>query len=195
MYEVVYADPPYRYQFSRSKSRKIENHYRTLAMGEIADLPVSKISAKDAVLFLWSPAPKLEEALEVMWRWGFQYKTGAMWDKEIIGTGYYVRGQHEHLLIGTRGKPGVPLPENRESSVHRERRGKHSAKPQYYRELIERMYPDRRRIELFAREEYPGWVVWGDEVTPGKTLLEVAEDGAKDFTTACSREPVVPTDR
>lgn len=86
-----------------------------------------------------------------------------VWDKEIIGMGYYARQQHELLLIATQGSVPVPEPAARVSSVHRERRSEHSAKPDYFRKTIEQMYPDYPRIELFARTAPEGWDVWGNQ--------------------------------
>ena len=162
MYDLILADPPWQYSFSRSGSRKIENHYPTMTVDEIAALAVP--AAPDCALYLWGTAPKLLEALRVMDGWGFRYVTNAVWDKEIIGMGYYFRGQHEHLLIGKRGKPPVPAPGSRVSSVIRSRRSRHSAKPPVVHEILEAMYPDARRLEMFARDARPGWDVWGNEV-------------------------------
>ena len=45
-----------------------------------------------------------------------------------------------------------------------ERRTKHSRKPAVVRKLIGRWFPDARKIEYFARERFPGWDAWGNEV-------------------------------
>src|SRR5208282_644580 len=126
-YSVIYADPPWRYDFSKSGSRKIENQYPTMAVEEICALTIP--AADNAVLYLWATAPKLLWALAVMKAWGFTYKTQAVWDKEIAGMGYWFRGQHEILLVGTKGRFSPPPQAERVSSVIRERRSKHSKKP------------------------------------------------------------------
>jgi N6-adenosine-specific RNA methylase IME4 len=162
-YTVVLADPPWRYEHVRTKSRRVENHYATMPLADICALPVANLAAPDSVLFLWATAPKLPEALRVMDAWGFAYRTQAMWDKCRIGMGYWFRGQHELLLLGTRGKPRTPAFGSRASSVIRSPRGRHSAKPPAARALIEAMFPAARRLELFAREQSPGWDVWGAE--------------------------------
>ncbi len=77
--------------------------------------------------------------------------------------GYYVRNQHELLLIGTRGNIGTPLPEDRPSSVIHAPRTKHSVKPEEIYKHIEKMYPDRKYMELFARKRKEGWDIWGNE--------------------------------
>lgn len=162
VYPVLYADPPWRYDFSKSASRKIENQYPTMSIEDIALLPVP--AAANAVLFLWATAPKLQEALQVMAAWRFTYKSNAIWDKEIIGMGYWFRGQHELLLVGTKGKFSPPQPSSRHSSIFHARRTRHSAKPEVVRQHIEIMFPLLPKVELFAREPHIGWDVWGNEI-------------------------------
>ena len=96
--------------------------------------------------------------------WGFDYRSNIVWDKVIFGMGHYARIQHEHLLIGIKSRPGTAAVHNL-SSVIRERRGKHSVKPDAAYEIIERMYPAVPKIELFARNGRDGWVSWGNQVT------------------------------
>ena len=79
--------------------------------------------------------------------------------------GYYVRGQHELLLIARKGDLPPPDEGNRVSSVIDERRLEHSQKPDHVYEIIEGMYPGQRYIELFGRgKARKGWVSWGDEM-------------------------------
>lgn len=163
-YEVLYADPPWRYEHSKTDSRDLENQYPTLSIDDLCALPVDGLAAPDAVLFLWTTSPKIEESLRVLNAWGFTYRTCAVWDKERVGMGYYYRQQHELLLVGTRGQPGTPEPGARPPSVLRERRPqRHSEKPATVAEQIETMYPNSRRIELFARTAREGWDAWGNE--------------------------------
>lgn len=159
---IIYADPPWRYHFSQTNERSIETHYKSMSLDEIKEIKIP--SDVDAVLFLWATAPKIKEALEVMEAWGFTYKTNAVWDKEMIGMGYWFRGQHEILLVGTKGKVMTPNEQDRVSSVIRKKRGKHSEKPETVYEIIEKMFPKEKKIELFARGKRLGWEVWGNEV-------------------------------
>lgn len=163
-FNVICADPPWRYDFSKSDSREIENQYPTMSLLDICALPVKDIAADDCVLFLWTTSPKLYEAFGVLGAWGFEYKTSMIWDKEKIGMGYYARQQHEIILIATRGNLPVPEPTNRPASVIRSPRAKHSEKPDGFYQAIERMYPEYTKVELFAREPREGWQVWGNQV-------------------------------
>ena len=167
-YDVIYADPPWRYSFSKSKSRDIENHYPTMTLPEICGLNVP--AKKNSVLYLWTTAPKLLEGIDVMKAWGFKYKTHAMWDKQKIGMGFWFRGQHEILLVGTRGKFSPPVPTMRTSSVFKFPRGKHSKKPDEIRDLIKGWFPECERLEMFCREPAEGWHVWGNEVDSDLSL-------------------------
>ena len=162
MYDVIYADPPWRYSFSKSNSRKIENQYPTMTADEICALNVP--ANKDCVLYLWATAPKLLEALKVMSAWGFTYKTQAVWDKGKIGMGYWFRGQHEILLVGVRGKVSPPEQALRTSSVYKFKRGQHSKKPDEIRNLIKGWFPNANRLEMFCRQPDEGWSVFGNEV-------------------------------
>lgn len=162
MYDVIYADPPWKYSFSKSNSRKIENQYSTMTCNEICAVKVP--SAQNCVLYLWATAPKLIEALKVMKSWGFTYKTQAVWDKGRIGMGYWFRGQHEILLVGVKGNISPPEQRKRTSSVYNYKRGKHSKKPDEIRDLIKEWFPDASRLEMFCRDSVDGWAVYGNDV-------------------------------
>jgi N6-adenosine-specific RNA methylase IME4 len=169
-YSVIYADPPWRYAFSKDSSDQIENHYPTMSLAEICALQIP--ADENSVLFLWTTAPKLKEAMTVIDAWGFEYKTNAVWDKKWIGMGYWFRGRHEHLLVATKGKFSPPPQTELIPSIFEYKRGKHSKKPQPIRDLIKNWFPDSARLELFARkpnelfadDEYEGWDLYGNEV-------------------------------
>jgi len=166
-YEVIYADPPWRYAFSTPK-RRIENHYPTMSLEEICALSVP--AAKDSVLYLWVTAPMLREGLKVMDSWGFEYKSHAIWDKQKVGMGFWFRGQHELLFVGTKGNFSPPEQSQRISSVMREPRGLHSRKPDGVREMIAKWFPNTKRLEMFSRPvtgnmfDASEWDSFGNEV-------------------------------
>lgn len=166
-YQVIYADPPWEYEFSQSESRSIEAHYPTMTTEEICELKNRIPTNSDAVLFLWATNPKIEEALSVIEAWGFEYKTNMVWVKDKIGLGYYWRQQHELLLLARKGNMPIPDPANRTSSVLVAPRLGHSQKPGAVYEMIEHMYPKPANypndyyLELFARVYRTGWDSWG----------------------------------
>ena len=176
-YPVILADPAWDYRLYNEESgssRAAAEHYPTLKLDEICALPVSDLATEAAVLFLWTTAPHLQESFQVLAAWGFEYKTHAVWVKDKIGLGYFIRGQHELLIIATRGDMPCPLPANRPPSVIAAPRREHSRKPDEAYELIERMYPELPKIELFARQARPSWAVWGNEIAAETLNMAVA---------------------
>ena len=161
LYGVIYADPPWRYE-NGTPGREIEDHYPTMSDNEICALKVPSMNS--CVLYLWATAPKTPEALSVISAWGFRYRTHAVWDKEKLGMGYWFRGQHELLMVATKGIVRCPIPENRISSIIRCPRGPHSAKPDYVRDMIERWFPHASKLEMFARVKRAGWDAFGNEI-------------------------------
>lgn len=161
-YNVILADPPWKYDFEISSTRDIEAKYPTMGLEEICILKIPTTS--DSVLFLWTPMPKLREGLHVLEKWGFEYKTGLVWVKDKIGMGYYARSRHELVLIGIKGEMHPPEPEHRPDSVIIAPRKKHSRKPSKLHEIIEKMYPHGKYLELFARTRRKNWIAWGNEV-------------------------------
>jgi N6-adenosine-specific RNA methylase IME4/ParB-like chromosome segregation protein Spo0J len=164
-YPVILADPPWKFHlYGPDTARVAERHYPTMNVQELCAVAVAAdLATPDAVLFLWAPTPLLSDALNVMTAWGFEYVTNIVWVKDRIGVGHWVRNQHELLLIGRRGEFPTPEPANRPGSVIEAPRREHSQKPDEAYELIERMYPDLPKLELFARYTRLGWDVWGNE--------------------------------
>lgn len=168
-YSVIYADPPWSYR-NKGTRASADKHYPTMSISEIKSLQVSEIADETCVLFLWATFPMLQEAMDTVEQWGFEYKTVAfVWVKEnkrspgwFWGLGNWTRANAEICLLATKGKP------NRVSaSVHSlicTPIGKHSEKPKEARERIVQLIGDVPRIELFARERTQGWDAWGNEV-------------------------------
>jgi len=160
-FDVIYADPPWKYDFSKDFARSIPSHYPAMELDELCSLGKKIPFADDCILFLWVTNPKLEQAFEVIRSWGFEYKTNLVWVKDKIGMGYYCRNKHEILLVATKGNISPPPPENRFPSVITAPRGEHSKKPEIVYEMIEKMYPNGKYLELFARTKRDRWQGWG----------------------------------
>lgn len=162
-YTIIYADPPWQYDFSPSNDRSVENHYPTMPIEDICAMDVGSLCTPDAMLFLWAPPSFIKKGLMVLEAWGFELATSMVWVKDKIGTGIYVRQRHEYLLLGKRGQPITPRPGSQPDSVIDAPRQEHSAKPDEVYALIEQMYPGLSRIELFARAPREGWAAWGNQ--------------------------------
>ena len=168
MYSIVYADPAWDYagrtqQNGKESTGSSLTHYPTMKLDEMKQLQIP--TEKDCLLFMWSSSPHLQQAIELMNAWGFEYKTIAfVWDKQRVNPGYYTMSQCEVCLVGKKGK--IPSPRGARN-IHQfisELRGRHSAKPSEIRNRITEMFPTQKKVELFAREVVEGWDRWGNEV-------------------------------
>lgn len=160
-YGTIYADPPWQYR-NQSSNGAAANHYETLAVEEIAALPIEKLAADAAHLHLWTTNAFLFDARAIIEAWGFEYRSCFVWVKPDLGVGNYWRVSHEYLLLGVRGP--APFRRHDKRSWMEVKRTRHSEKPQEIRGLIESVSPGPR-IELFARKRCAGWTCWGTEVS------------------------------
>lgn len=175
-YNIIYADPPWQFnsrihQENRGFTHSLEKHYDTMTEQDICDLPVKNITADDCILFMWVTDSHLQEGLNVIKSWGFDYKTiGFTWVKHYASgsTCYnfspYLLKSTEICLIGMKGKLANIKARNDIKGLVADIRTKHSKKPEEVRRRIEQMCQDLPRIELFARHKTEGWDVWGNEV-------------------------------
>jgi N6-adenosine-specific RNA methylase IME4 len=170
-YGAIIADPPWRFE-NYSAAGEAKNpvaHYSCMRTADIAALPVSQLAAPDCALFMWATAPMLPDAIELMCRWGFTFKSAGAWAKQsstgekwAFGTGYCFRSAAEFYLLGTIGKPQVRSHSVRNLIAAPVR--EHSRKPDDLHRDVEALYAGPY-CELFGRESRPGWEVWGNDVT------------------------------
>jgi N6-adenosine-specific RNA methylase IME4 len=163
-FPVLYADPAWHFEpYDSVTGTQRSPAYPTMTADEICALQVAQLATDDAILFLWTTSAHLEDGFQVIKAWGFEYAANIVWVKDKTGLGYWVRSQHEHLLIAKRGNFPAPLDANRPRSVITAPRREHSRKPDEAYALIERLYPDLPKLELFARHARAGWSRWGNE--------------------------------
>lgn len=164
-YRIIYADPPWTYGNMRFDGATMpDDHYPVMTIDELCELPIKEAAENDAVLFLWVTSPILEDAFRVIKAWGFEYKTSFVWDKVKHNMGHYNSVRHEFLLVCTRGSCQPDVMKLFDSVVTVER-GKHSEKPEAFREIIDHLYIHGNRIELFATKQTEGWVAYGNDIS------------------------------
>lgn len=168
-YGMIMADPPWLFE-NWSKPGEHKNataHYACSSKEWIKGLPVGPLAAPDCLLWLWATNSMLDVAFEVMTAWGFKFKTAGHWSKktatgkQAFGTGYILRCAGEPFLIGVNGNPWTAR--NVRSVIEGPVR-EHSRKPDEAFAAAEQLCGDVPRLELFSRQERPGWDVMGDQV-------------------------------
>lgn len=173
---TILADPPWQFQNRTGKvapEHRRLSRYGTMSAAEIASLPVARLAASVAHLYLWVPNALLPQGLAVMQAWGFTYKANIVWHKvrkdggsDGRGVGVYFRNVTELLLFGTHGRNARTLDAGRRQvNLIATRKREHSRKPDEIYPIIEACSPGPR-LELFARGIREGWTVWGDEASP-----------------------------
>lgn len=173
-YDLIYADPPWK----QSKGGK--KNVRENPSGKALDYPVCSLdeikchlqqavslTESNSILFLWTIDKYLFEAQQMAEELGYKLHARMIWDKVTgIPAAFTVRYGHEYLLYMYKGKL-TPIATKERGKIHtvfRERVQRHSQKPQIAYEIIERLYPTTRKIELYARNHREGWDCWGNEV-------------------------------
>ena len=171
-YGTILADPPWRFKNRTGKvapEHKRLNRYDTLSLEEIMEIPVSLVSAEKSHLYLWVPNALLQEGLEVMKEWGFQYKANIVWHKirkdggpDGRGVGFYFRNTTELVLFGIRGKMRTLSPGRSQVNIIRTQKQEHSRKPLELYQICEKCSPGPY-LEIFARGKKEGWDVFGNQ--------------------------------
>lgn len=170
-YGAILCDPPWSFEAYRNKraiaQRSAQPHYQVESVDELSRLPVLDLAAPQCALFMWAVDSHLDQAINLMERWGFSYKTIAfVWVKTTaggqprMGMGLWTRKMSEICILGTRGKP--PRADKGVRQVIMAPRREHSRKPDEARDRIQRLVTGPY-VELFARESAPGWDSWGLE--------------------------------
>jgi N6-adenosine-specific RNA methylase IME4 len=185
-YGAILADPPWRFATwnkATAVTRRAGHgtnvcasvHYNTMAIEDIAALPVADLAANDCCLFMWISWPMLPDAMKLISAWGFEYKTcGFDWMKAhagqldmlrddndvLMGMGYWTRANSEPCLLATRGKPKRLSAAVRQGII--EPRREHSRKPDCVHGRIQKLVAGPY-LELFARAPRAGWDVWGNQ--------------------------------
>lgn len=164
-YRTIVADPPWKVKRgpewgSGGKSRPLT--YPTMGVDEIAALPVAELTDVSAHLYIWTINAYIEATYDIVRRWGFRPSTLLTWCKEPngIGLGGTYSLTTEHVLFCRRGV--CPASERVDTTWWKWARGPHSAKPEAFLDLVERVSPEPR-LELFARRNRLGWDTWGNE--------------------------------
>jgi N6-adenosine-specific RNA methylase IME4 len=176
-YRILYADPPWSYGengisgvTALDSYGTVDKHYKSqMTIDEICEMELPEIE-DNAVLFLWVTSAFLEISFKVIQEWGFNYKTSFIWDKIKHNYGFYNSVRHEILLIATRGSCRPDDKHLIDSVQTIERSDRHSEKPEEFRQIIDSLYTEGNRIELFARKKSneiissKKWETWGNEI-------------------------------
>lgn len=168
-YGLIYADPPWKQSKGGKKSVRENSSgkpldYPTCSLDEIKEhlRLATESTTENSILFLWTIDKYLFEAQQIAESLGYKLHARMIWDKVTgIPAAFTVRYGHEYLLYMYKGKL-TPVAKDERGKIHtvfRERVTKHSKKPDIAYEIIERLYPDLKKPEMYARREMAGTVL------------------------------------
>ena len=175
-YRTIVADPPWKYgKWGKGsnkcalagKAQNVEKDipYDTMTIADIGNLPMAELADDNCDLYLWVTQKYLPVAFELLKEWSFRYCQTLTWCKAPMGTGQggLFCPTTEFIILGRKGR--MPKNKTRIDSTwwQVKRTQKHSKKPEFFQDMIEKM-SDGPRLEMFARRKREGWDVWGNEV-------------------------------
>jgi N6-adenosine-specific RNA methylase IME4 len=178
-YNIIYVDPPWRYNDSaNSGKRGAEHKYQTMSLSQLCQLPVGELADDNCLLAMWYTGAFIEEALFLARAWGFKFfnAKGFTWHKTTktgkskMGMGTLTRANTEDVLFAKKGivkRIDAGVRQFIEAEIR-----DHSQKPDEVRDALVQLMGDVPRIELFARDHYEGWHVWGNEIISDVNLVQ-----------------------
>ncbi len=196
-YDLLYSDPPWNQKKgNKRKCRPNQNKeldYKVLELDEIKKIQEQASTLCNEVhnVFIWTIDKYLFEAEKMMEELGYKLHARLIWDKENgVAPAFTVRFSHEYLLWfykkGCMLKP-EPSTRGKFTTVLREAATIHSKKPECAYRMLEALFPSAKKLELFARNNRPGWDSWGDQVglldeTVYRLTAIVSQNSKKEFT-------------
>ncbi|KAL6784179.1 hypothetical protein ACKKBG_A05115 [Auxenochlorella protothecoides x Auxenochlorella symbiontica] len=191
-FRCIVVDPPWE-----NRSVKRGRHYHTLPGWNLLGLPLQGLLRPEAeggaVVALWvTNRERLRRFVEteLLPAWGLRHVATWHWLKltpggcPISAMGSNHRRPYEPLLICRAAGQGMSAaPPLGEGTKHLDGRvfasvpGQHSRKPHLGHQLRELVAGGGECLEMFARELFPGWVSWGNEVLKYQVLDRRGADG------------------
>lgn len=160
VYNVIVVDPPW-VGFAGEydpDNRRVAMPYPTMTLDEIASVQLP--TSDNCVLWLWVINLYLPHAFPIIERWGFEYKNTFTWVKDTFGLGVWGRGQTEHIILATKGKPIVDF--RSQGTAIYGKRTTHSTKPSEFYEMVDRTCFGKK-LDYFGRKEREGWTIYGNQ--------------------------------
>ena len=162
-FTVIMADPPWDIH--------MELPYGTMSDDEMRRMDVPTLQ-DDGVIFLWVTGRATELGRECLDIWGYKFVQELLWVKtnqlnriaRSGRTGHWLNHSKEHCLIGIKGNPRIN--NNIDCDVVCAEVRETSRKPDEMYQLLERLAPGTRKLELFGRPHnvHKGWTTLGNQL-------------------------------
>lgn len=172
-YDLFMIDPPW--DKKKGGKRKVrpdqgkQLDYNVMGTGKVFELLDKEIFSKAAdqhTVFMWTIDEFMRVTEEYMENRGYKRHARLIWDKTNgVAPAFTIRYTHEYLIWYYKPK----LMEIAEkwrghfTTVMREPARQHSRKPEIAYQMIDAMYPNAKKYDVFSRTERAGWDRFGDQ--------------------------------
>ncbi|KAI9329728.1 MT-A70-domain-containing protein [Obelidium mucronatum] len=166
-YSVIMMDPPWDIHMQLPYGTMTDDEMKSLAIGSLQE------THGGGFLFLWVTGRAMELARQCLDIWGYRRVDEIVWIKtnqlqRIIRTGrtgHWLNHGKEHCIVAVKGNPGVYNPGIDSDVIVAEVRDT-SRKPDEIYNLIERLCPGGKKLEVFGRRHNtrPGWLTLGNQL-------------------------------
>jgi len=176
-YHVMMIDPPWPVNFTATPGCKYfpagrtkdDLAYQPLQVSEIFGLLDSQILPQAVykhVIFMWTLDKYLIRTDSAMSKRGYKRHTRIIWNKQKgFCPAWTLQQVHEYLVWYF--KPTFRKihedQKGRWSSILHERSRSHSQKPEIAYQMIEALYPNEKKLDVFSRQKRKGWDQFGDQ--------------------------------
>ena len=163
LFDVIVIDPPWPYNNKNYDPDewlgRVVLPYPDMSIEELEKINVP--CKEDCIIWLWTTNAFMDEAYHLLKKWNFKPKTILTWDKQIMGTGKWLRGITEHCILGVKGHPKINL--TNQTTLISEKRREHSRKPDIFYKLVDELCVGYK-LDYFSREKREGWYQYGIEI-------------------------------
>lgn len=170
---VVMTDPPWDIHMDLPYGTMADDEMRNISLQHVHDT---------GMLFLWVTGRALELGRECMDIWGYKRVEEIVWVKtnqlqRLIRTGrtgHWLNHSKEHCIVGVKGDVlAEDFNRNIDCDVLVSEVRETSRKPDEIYNMIERMWPNSMKLELFGRAHntMPNWITLGNQLQ-GVNLID-----------------------
>jgi N6-adenosine-specific RNA methylase IME4 len=134
---------------------------------ELLDRDIFANADPTHTVFMWMVDEFLVQAEAEMERRGYRRHARLVWNKmNGVAPAFTVRYSHEYLVWFYKPKM-LPVDQATRgvfTTVFEERSRQHSRKPEAAYDMVNRLYPEARKMDVFSRERREGWEQYGNQL-------------------------------
>ena len=173
-FSVLMIDPPWLKK--KGGLRKVRPNqgrsldYETMSIDKIFELLDTEIfnnTTENHAVFMWTIEQYLNDCDKYMEQRGYRRHCRFIWDKTNgVAPAFTVRYSHEYLIWYYKNKM-IPIAKEQQGkfmTVFSEKTREHSRKPNYAYKMVEALYPNENKIDVFSREKREGWGQFGNQI-------------------------------